>query len=308
MTPTVVRLRFSCRIVAARRLTAGLLPLLLACGEPHPSGPPAPPIVTANPATPPPAVPKAAGPFIHLADAGGTVRSRLTEGNWPSWSPDGRRIAFERNGRILVIDIDGANEKELALGRWPAWSPDGTRIAFVADRAIRVVNADGSSVRRVLSPKPDIEGLAYDVDEIVWSPDGTLVAFRMWSFDWFSVIVVAAADGTGERNLTTAAESGDQDGPAWSPDGSRLVYWGTGIGLATIDRNGENNCPLDGTLHVGFNSRPAWTPDGQAITFTLFDGPILIMPLNGGPARVLIQDAREGAWSADGRSIAFVRN
>jgi Tol biopolymer transport system component len=64
----------------------------------------------------------------------------LTAGSYPTWSPDGRRLAFmsARNGRgeILTVNADGSDPQVLVtLARGsamdPRWSPDGSRVAFV---------------------------------------------------------------------------------------------------------------------------------------------------------------------------------
>ena len=73
----------------------------------------------------------------------------------PSWSPDGRRIAFQsdvdEDWEIFVMNADGSGVTQLtdneAWNLTPSWSPDGRRIAFQSlrdgDREIYVMNADG---------------------------------------------------------------------------------------------------------------------------------------------------------------------
>jgi dipeptidyl aminopeptidase/acylaminoacyl peptidase len=91
----------------------------------------------------------------------------------PRWSPDGRRIAFERqlmapeagaawdSAALFVVDADGSNLRRVtpssvhAIG--PAWSQDGTRLAF--DGSHMVVNADGTSVVTI---KDDIYTIGAD--------------------------------------------------------------------------------------------------------------------------------------------------
>ncbi len=96
----------------------------------------------------------------------------------PSWSPDGKRIAFTsgRNGiggnrDIYVMDADGGNQRNLTKhpdADWhPVWSPDGKRIAFVSNRSrdlnrdIYVMDADGSNPRNLTNHPNDDEDPAW---------------------------------------------------------------------------------------------------------------------------------------------------
>lgn len=73
-----------------------------------------------------------------MIDADGSNLSVLTVGNAPDWSPDGRRILFQRssggNSDIHVIDADGTGETQLTFYAGndldADWSPDGRTIAF----------------------------------------------------------------------------------------------------------------------------------------------------------------------------------
>jgi Tol biopolymer transport system component len=53
----------------------------------------------------------------------------------PTWSPDGRQLAFRHGDSLGIVNADGSglhDELTVPFGPWaPAWSPDGTRIAFL---------------------------------------------------------------------------------------------------------------------------------------------------------------------------------
>ena len=74
------------------------------------------------------------GLYVVNPDGSGKRRVVETAGHaTPSWSPDGRRIAFQtRSGPgLAVVNADGSGQQNLTTGSYPAWSPDGRRIAFV---------------------------------------------------------------------------------------------------------------------------------------------------------------------------------
>ncbi len=107
------------------------------------------------------------GGLLHLAviPSGGGEPSPLLQlnmNNFPDWSPNGQRIAFQSaedsdNSEILVINANGSGlvnlTNHLALDTSPAWSGDSRRLAFSSDRTgnneIFVMQADGSGVRQI---------------------------------------------------------------------------------------------------------------------------------------------------------------
>lgn len=95
----------------------------------------------------------------------------------PRFSPDGRRIVFDRGGEIWTMNADGSGQTKLTQAPEPdlapVWSRDGSRIAFLRGASryqLYLMNADGSGQQH-LAPSTAAE---LDPD---WSPNGTRIAF-----------------------------------------------------------------------------------------------------------------------------------
>jgi len=123
-------------------------------------------------------------PTIWLLDpAGGNVKA-LSEiqADRPSWSPDGKRIAFASlkggNPDIWTLSVSGGRPKQVTIepsrDGWPAWSPDGSEIAFASDRtgtySIWVIPSTGGNPRNIAVGKENFFMPS-------WSPDGNWIAF-----------------------------------------------------------------------------------------------------------------------------------
>src|SRR5262249_51181688 len=125
----------------------------------------------------------------------------------PTWSPDGRQIAFERYGAIWVMDANGDHAHAITPGFTaydPVFAPDGTKIAYAGGgdgtSGIHVVSLDGSGDQRLTSG--DDSGAA-------WSPDGSQIAFNRGG----KALMVMNVDGTNVRTVATASSVGVLD---WS--------------------------------------------------------------------------------------------
>jgi len=233
------------------------------------------------------------------------IPARAEDITGAAWSPDRAWVAF-RAGGLWVADTTGGRAHQLTADQgddpW-AWSPTEDRIAFVRGRDVTLFDAATGRQTDLGTVAADEDSEGYTVHSLVWSPDGTRIAYdgRPGSGSVYAIDV-----GTGEHTLLVPKPSGtgeikDID---WSPDGAHLAlsyldasyianhraelgpiaYKAKALYLANAD--GSNVRLLDRVvasewsvwipgMSVGTGPSAgavAWSPDGTRLAYTTFAG------------------------------------
>ena len=222
--------------------------------------------------------PEAVGGGVFVVQRSGRVRLLLPRGVSPSWSPDGRRLAYVAPAAggftdVYVADADGKNRAWLtrtprAAESGPRWAPNGKRLVVERDGRLFVIRADRRGERFLAN------GL-----EPTWSTKRSRIAFVGGADDLYLV----EPSGRGLRRLTSSPAVESQ--PAWSPDGRKLAYValeGEATDLYVLDVARGTVVRL--TQDPSLEAAPTWEPGGRTITFLsdLPGGPVWSIPAAGG--------------------------
>jgi Tol biopolymer transport system component len=263
-----------------------------------------------------------------IAYAGGTGAVIKGMVRAPSWSPDGRKVIYQR------VDFKVRPFMKELYSWDPAWtyrhmdvfplaSRDGKWLVFTdkqyGNSSVVKMRPDGSGRQVVfdvndkgLDPRLVKMGLA-GAFQPAWSPDGKWIAFGLG--DWFQMRAVGkatlmrvTADGKSHEALTDGTVNAGY--PAYSKDGRKIVFrvWGEDqLGLRILDLDTRKITVLTTQL----DNTPGWSPDGQLIVFTRKVDTVnydvfTIRPDGTGLKRLTTHGANDGhaVWTADGR-IAF---
>ena len=258
--------------------------------------------------------------FISNADGtharGITHPPEGTEDAFPSWSPNGRRIVFQRQPptgaySIWTVGADGRDLHRVtpacppgkdiptcpADDGWPAWSPDGKHLAF--QRLAGALQPKGATLNNATA--------IYKDELVVTDASGGHVRTLVWLGPW----------------------RGDPQSPAWAPDGKRLVFVGkymtsktngTGCECRALYVVNADGSGLDRLTRPGLRpgGRPDWSPDGKLVLFRTHPGNdpsgigsnLYTIRPDGTDLHQLThfaasQHVLEGSWSPDGRRIVF---
>ena len=318
------------RSVLSTQYSVLVLFLLAACARPLGGGSGAPParIAYVTPDNAIAVIDATGGTPTLLSDSARPVTAttgpnRLTRRYaWPTWSPDGRRVAFMAlddngiSGGVLVAGADGRNrvtihEMPSAYPIYLSWSPDSASLALLVsgEETLRLLLADAGGrgdPRQLITGQPLFSS---------WAPDShsLLVHTGSGSFGQSSAGLYLVSTEPNTRPERIDVYPGDVRAPAWAPDGRYGAFAGdNGIGtnavfLRTVDGGLRRFADLGETAAI------VWSPTGDRLAWssavgfpTYYDG--LHLATADGRTRLRLTDEPLYAffWSPDGTHIAYL--
>ncbi|MBC7897393.1 MAG: PD40 domain-containing protein [Cytophagaceae bacterium] len=223
---------------------------------------------------------------IWVLPVSGGVATRVTDeyndARQPTWSPDGRTIAFQgfRDGGydIWAVNVDGTRLRQLTSGpyddREPVWSADGRLVAFSSDRGgnydIWVLVVATGELRQVTKDR----GEDYMP---TFSPDADEIAFVGTRKGAPGVFAIQLSTGA-ERAVTTVP--GRYDAPSWGAEGTIVVH-NTTQGGSRLEVMGQS---LTGDENA-FAFRAGWLAPDEIVYVS--DGRIRRRAVRGGAPRTI---------------------
>jgi TolB protein len=193
----------------------------------------------------------------------GAAETRLTkDGGYsrPSWSPDGKMMAYLKGGRLFTMKADGTAKRQLTTrpASGPSWAPDGKSIAFAS-----LSCSGGPGVYRISATA------ANAAPEVLFPADCRTEALPA------EAAAQTAETGSLNDRLRT------DDAVAFSPDGSKVAFRGGNcesiydacLSVGTIATGGEKTVAAYGggsLQNSGFAVVPSWRADGVKLAWTAY--------------------------------------
>jgi len=263
---------------------------------------------------------------IRIADRDGRNDRLLAEGTSPSWSPDGRRIAYSARtaGRWQVWAMLPTGEDPIQLtsegGEDPIWSPDGRLIAYTQNNRVHVMDADGLNKRRL-----PVDSAYADVRPLLsWCSDSSRLAYTyvypvesgrptqvlVWETTAAAIplsgglLPLSTPTTAGVRSIN---RSGDYRPPfSWSSDGQWLGFLRQGDLWAISVRTGEEQRLVAADSFV-WGGRPATLVVRPVPTYPPTPTPTPLPPAVVESPAVLALDPRDAAIIYAGTASGVIR-
>lgn len=248
----------------------------------------------------------------------------------PNWTPDGKWLVFNSQGRLNKLSPDGKTGPEIIDSGYASScnndhviSKDGKRIAIShgtredGQSRVYIIPFEGGVPQLITPMAPSyLHG---------WSPDGSTLAYcadRKGNYDVYTI----PAEGGVEKRLTDA--EGLDDGPEFSPDGEYIWFNSVRTGLMQVwrmkaDGSEQTQMTFDEDRNSWF---PHVSPDGKNVVYiTYWKGDLepgehlanknvelRVMPAQGGEPRTVVAlfggqgTINVNSWAPDSRKFAFV--
>ncbi len=254
----------------------------------------------------------------------------------PNWTPDGKWLIVNKDGRLFKLAPDGSTDLQeivtgsivqcnndhvvTADGRWIGLSSNDPANVRSYNSYVYFVPFEGGEPRRITPLGPSyLHGI---------SPDGKLAAYCAFRGPQMEqdVYVMPLKGGT-EKRLTDAP--GLDDGPEFSPDGKTIWFNSVRTGRMQVWKmktNGKDQTQM--TFDTDMNSWfPHISPDGKKVVYLAYHDyevepgshiadlnvQLRMIPATGGEPRILLEffggqgSLNVNSWSPDSRQFAFVR-
>ena len=237
----------------------------------------------------------------------------------PTFSPDGRQVAFVRwltdnVGDLHVVPVAGGAAERLTFDNADVmgftWADQGRRLLYSSNRAgmysLWSIDLGGGDPELVA-------GGGRKIKHPSASRTGDLVAYEAWDYEMNLSELRAPFDrGEAGRRLAPASDEWTFE-PRLSPDGMRIAFASTRSGSYEIwTAHADGSEPLRLTSFGGpYVGLPRWSPDGRSIAFVARpsgQADVYAVDVAGGPSRRLTSDPSDESvpsYSADGAHLYF---